>query len=329
MLAVALTAAACGSDDDSSSSDSGTSGESGGAVEGGAIAVSGSSTVEPISVLVAGQFSEANEGAAISVNGPGTGTGFERFCAGETDISDASRPIKDEEAAICADAGIEYTELLVGIDGLSVLTSAGNETVTCLSFEDLYALVGPESLGFGNWTDAADLAAELGSSTDLPDAQLDVFGPGEESGTFDSFVEIVIEDIAEERGQDVTTRPDYNSSANDNVIIDGIAGSDSSLGWVGYAFYVENSDSVAALEVDGGEGCVAPTDETISNNEYPISRNLYIYVNNAKAVENPALAEFVDYYLSDEGIANVSAAGYVQLAAAELELTRAAWAEIG
>ena len=213
--------------------------------------------------------------------------------------------------------------------GSPCLRRSTTRPLTCLNFEDLYALIGPESLGFGNWADAADLAAELGSSTELPDAQLQVFGPGEESGTFDSFVEIVIEDIAETRDQDPTTRPDYDSSANDNVIIDGVAGSDTSLGWVGYAFFIENSDTVVALEVDGGGGCVAPTDETISSNEYPISRNLYIYVNNARAAGNPLLADFVDYYLSDEGMANVSTAGYVPLAPEDLEATRAAWAEIG
>jgi len=327
LLGLALVAAACGSDDSGGSSAS-SDGEGGGA-QGDAIVVSGSSTVEPISALVAEQFSAANDGFAVAVDGPGTGTGFERFCSGETDISDASRTIKDEEAAICEEAGIEYTELLIAIDGLSVLTSVNNDAVSCLNFEDLYALVGPESLGVENWADAQELAAELGSSTTLPDASLSVFGPGEESGTFDSFVEIVIEDIAEARGQDPTTRPDYDSSANDRVIIEGIAGSDTSLGWVGYAFFVENSDTVAALEVDGGDGCVAPTDETISSNEYPISRNLYIYVNNDKAATNPALVDFVDYYLSAEGIANVSMAGYVQLADSDLETTRSTWAEVG
>ena len=201
----------------------------------------------------------------------------------------------------------------------------------CLSFEDIYALVGPESTGFTNWSDADDLAAELGASNaPYPDVPLDVFGPGEESGTFDSFVEIVLEGIAEERGQeDPSPRPDYQSSPNDNVIIEGVARSDSSLGWVGYAFFVENQGTVKPFQVDGGEGCVEPTDETISSGEYPIARDLYIYVNKAKAEGNPALAAFIDYYLSDDGLAAVGEAGYVDLAADDIDATRAAWEESG
>src|SRR5690606_7699885 len=160
----------------------------------------------------------------------------------------------------------------------------------------IYALTGPESQGFDSWADAQDIATELGSSTELPDAPLDIVGPGEESGTFASFVELVIEEFNEDRGQDATTRPDYQSSADDNVIIQGIQGSDTSFGWVGFAFANE-TEGVKVLEVDGGDGCVAPTPETIADNSYPVSRPLFIYVNKAKAEENPALAAWVDLYL--------------------------------
>ncbi len=266
VLALAVVAAACGGDDDDSdttAADGGgdtTAADAGGEGElAGSITISGSSTVEPISALVGQQFSDANPGVAVTVDGPGTGDGFQLFCSGETDISDASRPISEEEIALCGDAGIEYLELQVAIDGLSVLTNPANTALSCLTFADMYALVGPESTGFGSWSDANDLAVELGGNGGFPDAELVITAPGEESGTYDSFVEFVVADLAEERGQEEVTRPDYTASPNDNVIIEGIEGSESSFGWVGFAFYVANQEAVKAFEVDGGEGCVAPT----------------------------------------------------------------------
>jgi phosphate transport system substrate-binding protein len=299
-----------------------------------AVVISGSSTVEPISSIVTEDFAAANPGFEFSVDGPGTGDGFARFCAGETDISDASRAISDEEVAACEEAGIPWVELKIGVDGISVLTSTANDAVGCLSFLDLYALLGPESQGLDEWSAANnladELAAELGdefgvSNAPYPDEPLEVTAPGEESGTYDSFLELVFEDIAEVRGTEPVARPDYTPSGDDNVIIQGISGSDTSLGWVGFAFYEENPEAVRAVEVDGGDGCVAPTAETIASNEYPISRDLFIYVNTDKAAENPALVEFVDYYLSDQGVAAVEEAGYIPLTADALEESRAAW----
>lgn len=298
----------------------------------GTLTISGSSTVEPITSIVAEDFKAANPDVSYSVDGPGTGDGFALFCDGETDISDASREIKDEEATLCADNGINFVGLKVGIDGLSVMTSPANDAVSCLSFLDLYALLGPESQGLDTWSAANDLATELGSLSGFgsshgpyPDAPLDVTAPGEESGTYDSFVELAIAGIAGEREQDAVTRPDYTASGDDNVIVAGIAGSDSSLGWVGFAFADQNSDNVKSLEVDGGDGCVAPTPETIASGDYPLSRPLFIYVNTDKAAASPALAAFVDYYLSDAGIAAVTEADYVALDSGELEATRTAW----
>lgn len=293
------------------------------------IHISGSSTVEPISSLVAEQFKSEHPEIGITVDGPGTGDGFELFCNGETDISDASRPIKPEEVEACDSNGVEYVELKIGIDGISVLTSVDNDSVECVDNEAMYALVGPESIGFTTWSDANNLADELGSiDTDLPDETLVITGPGEESGTYDTFVELVIEDIADERGEDAITRPDYTSSPNDNVIIEGIQSSPSSFGWVGYAFYQENTDVVSALAVADENGtCVDPTPETIASGEYPLSRPLFIYVNTERAATNPDVSEFVDHYLSDEGIAAVGEAGYVDLAAGELEATRVAWGQ--
>jgi phosphate transport system substrate-binding protein len=301
--------------------------EEGAAVSGdlsGTIAISGSSTVEPISVRVQELFNEQAPDVNITVDGPGTGDGFQLFCDGETDISDASRAIADDEIATCEENGIEYTELQVGIDGIAVMTDDVNEAITCLSFEQLYGIVGPESTGFGSWADANDLITELGGEGDLPDAPLDIYGPGEESGTYDSFVEIVLEDLAEERGQDAVTRPDYNPSADDNVIIQGIQSADTTFGWVGFAF-AENAPEVKILEVDGGEGCVLATPETIADNSYPISRPLFIYVNNAKAAESEALTAFVDFYLQEGLDTAASEVGYVALAEDAKEEVRSAW----
>ncbi|MDQ3738904.1 MAG: substrate-binding domain-containing protein, partial [Actinomycetota bacterium] len=292
----------------------------------GSVVVSGSSTVEPISIAVSEKFNGENPNVEVSVDGPGTGDGFELFCNGETDINDASSKVSPEQEETCAGNDIEFIELQVGNDGIAMMTNTANETVECLSFADIYALIGPESQGFGSWTDAQELATELGSETELPDASLDIVGPGEESGTFSSFVEIVIENYNEDRGADATTRPDYQASPDDNVIIQGIQGSESSLGWVGFAFARDAAD-VKVLEVSDAEGgeCIAPTDETIADNSYPISRPLFIYVNAAKAEENPALQAYVDYYLSDEGIASVGEVGYVNLADEDLEATRTVW----
>jgi phosphate transport system substrate-binding protein len=294
----------------------------------GDVVVSGSSTVQPISQAVAEAFNATQPNVAISVDGPGTGDGFKLFCQGETDISDASRKIHDDEAKTCADAGIEYVELKVAIDGLSVLTSINDSTgITCLSYADLYALVGPESEGFDNWNKGQAIATELGSTTTLPDAPLAISGPGEESGTYDYFVEQIITPNTEARGVEAQTRKDYNSSPNDNVIIEGIAGSDTSLGWVGYAYAEENLDKVKFFEVAKEPGkCVAPTKETIASNEYPLSRDLFIYVNKAKAADNPAVSAFVDYYLADGTIATANeTVGYVDLAEDVLAESRTTW----
>ncbi|HSW43606.1 MAG TPA: substrate-binding domain-containing protein, partial [Patescibacteria group bacterium] len=251
----------------------------------GSIVVSGSSTVEPIAAGVAAMFKEANPDWYYQVEGPGTGDGFARFCNGETDIATASRKIKDVEAADCAAAGIEYVELRVAFDGLAVITNVNNTAVSCLGFADIYALVGPESTGFGRWSDAAAIAAELGSNTVFPAADLVITGPGEESGTYDSFVELVLEDIADARGQEAETRPDYISTANDNVIVEGITTNPTSFGWVGLAFAQVNADKVRKISIsaDVNGSCVAPTAETVSDGTYPIARPLYIYVNKAKA----------------------------------------------
>jgi phosphate transport system substrate-binding protein len=326
-LAAAFAVAACGGGATASPSASAPAG--GGGVS-GSIAISGSSTVEPISTGVAELFKEANPDFNYKIEGPGTGDGFKRFCAGETDISDASRKIKDEEAEACKTAGIEYVELKIAYDGLTIMTNPANTAIACLSFADLYALTGPESTGFDTWAKAAPLAKELGSNTVLPEAPLVITGPGEESGTFDTYVELALTKIGQGRKIDpITTRPDYTASANDNAIIEGVAGSDTSLGWVGFAFAEENADKVKELEVskDTNGTCVAPTAQTIADGSYPLARSLYIYVNKAKAAENPAVTGYVDYYLTEGTISKVlEVVPYVNLPASELDATRSAWA---
>jgi phosphate transport system substrate-binding protein len=328
MLTMAVMLGACSSNPDRSEPAGGGGADGEGLT--GEIVASGSSTVEPITSIALEDFTAQEPDVTYSVDGPGTGDGFALFCEGETDISNASRAINEEEVATCEENAVSYVELQIGIDGLSVITSPENADVTCLSFGDLYALLGPESQGFENWADANDLAEQIGSDfgethAPYPDAELVITAPGEESGTFDSFVELVIADVAEARSEDETTRPDYQTSADDNVIIENVAGSASSLGWVGYAFAAESTDSVKLLEVDGGEGCIPPTPETIASNEYPVSRPLFIYVNAAEAEARPELAAFVDYYLSDEGLAAVTEADYVALNAESLAATRDAW----
>jgi phosphate transport system substrate-binding protein len=330
MTAATLVLAACSSNPDNGSTAPGASTGGNGDELSGNIVISGSSTVEPITSIVLEDFNAANPGVDGSVDGPGTGDGFALFCDGDTDISDASRAIHDDEAAACEANGINFIELKIAIDGLSVITSPDNTAVSCLSFGDLYALLGPESTGFDSWSDADALAGEIGADfgeihAPYPDQELVVTAPGEESGTFDSFVELVLGDPIEARGSEETTRPDYQTSADDNVIVENIAGAAGSLGWVGFAFADESSDQVKSLEVDGGDGCVAPTPETIASGEYPIARPLFIYVNADEAAARPELAAFVDYYLSDEGIAAVSEADYVALDADALSETRAAW----
>jgi phosphate transport system substrate-binding protein len=322
-IGLLLIAACGGGAGDSTASTTETSSTGGSA--GNTIVVSGSSTVEPITALVAESFMGSNSAVGITVEGPGTGDGFARFCAGETDISDASRPIREEEAAECEAAGIEYIELHVATDGLTVITSPENGDVSCLNFGDLYSLLGPESEGFATWSDADALAQEVGGNGGFPDAPLVVTAPGEESGTYDTFVELVLADLAEERGADEAARADYQASANDNVIIDNVSANPTSLGWVGYAFFAENSAALKAVEVDGGDGCVAPTQESIASFDYPLSRPLFIYVSLNRLAENPALGEFVDFYLSPEGISAVSEAGYVELSDEEFAGTVEVW----
>lgn len=329
-LAAVLVLGACSSSDEDA--DTGTDG--GGDAAAGTVNVTGSSTVAPVSTRVAELFEESGNAATVNVDGPGTGDGFVVFCEGDADVTGASRPIDEEESAACEEAGIEYIELEIAIDGLAVLTNPAN-SVECLSFADMYALVGPESQGFSTWADGQEIATALGSETELPDAPLDITAPGEESGTYDSFVELVIEEAGAARVEEglitedevAQTRPDYQSSAEDNIIIQGIQGSESSFGWVGLAFAEEAGDTVKLLSVSAepnGE-CIAPTEETVGDGSYPIARPLFIYVNAESAESNQAVADYVDFFLSADGIAAVSDVGYVQVPEETLTASTTVW----
>jgi phosphate transport system substrate-binding protein len=328
-LSFALLAAAC-STSNPNPPGGGSTGTGSTGVQ-GSVKVSGSSTVLPISQLVAEQFSNQNPAVQISVDGPGTTDGFVLFCKGQTAINDASRQIEPEEAKACKSAGVQSLELPIAYDGITVMTNPANTAIDCLSKADLYALIGPESKGFTSWSDANALDKELGGAGNFPNMPLDLVGPGQESGTWGSFIDLALKDIG---APDDTTRPDYQSSANDNVIIQGVEGSNSSLGWVGFAYAEENAQNVKILGVSpdedksgqGSSDCVTPSRETISNQTYPLSRTLYIYVNKAMAQSDPAVSAFVDYYMSDTGISqDVQQVGYVDLPSEKIQSSQQLW----
>ena len=324
LAVLALVSAACGDD--------GGGTGNGPVDEGltGSVTVSGSSTVEPISSLVAELFNEPNPDVDITVQGPGTGDGFELFCKGEIDIADASRPIDEDEVAACADGGIEYQELEVALDGITVMVNSAS-SIECLSMADLYAIFGPESDGIDSTTAANALSKEVGGDGTMPSQDLEVTAPGEESGTYDAFIDLVgLEDTALENGvaEDAAAalRPDYQSSGNDNVIIQAMEGSPNAIGFVGFAFAEGAGDQVKEVGIDAGDGCVAPTQDTIADGSYPLSRSLFIYPNVATAGDDAALKAFVDYYLTDDGLTlAVEEAKYIALPADRQEATRSAW----
>ncbi|RMH14635.1 MAG: PstS family phosphate ABC transporter substrate-binding protein [Gemmatimonadetes bacterium] len=265
----------------------------------GAVAIDGSSTVFPVSEAMAEEFQALNRGVRVTVGFSGTGGGFKRFCAGELDISDASRPIKDSEAAICAENGVEYVEVPVAWDGLSVMVNPQNDFVDCLTVEDLKRIWEPGSQ-VRTWRDVRP---------EWPDEEIALYGPGVDSGTFDYFTEEIV-------GETDASRGDYQASEDDNILVQGIAGDRYALGYFGYAYYVENTDKLKLVAVDGGEGCVAPSKETIESGTYkPLSRPLLIYVSR-RAIERPEVAAFVEFYLT-HAPELVPSTGYVALSPEE------------
>ena len=283
--ALVLTLSACGGGDAGESS--GTDGASSAS---GSVSVDGSSTVFPMSVAAQELLSEENPDVQVAVAESGTGGGFEAFCGDQTDISNASRPIEEDEVAVCEEAGIEYTELQVATDALTMVVHP-DLAVDCLTTDEIVALWGPQSTAT-NWQDI---------NPEFPDQEISLFGPGTDSGTYDYMAADVIGDESE------ATRTDYEASEDDNVLVQGVAGTEGATGYFGFTYYEQNADSLKALEIDNGDGCVAPSAETAQAGEYtPLARPLFIYVNNAKYNDNEAVSAYVDFYIENlEQIAEV------------------------
>ena len=272
----------------------------------GTIEIDGSSTVFPVSEAVAEEFGKIHSDVRVNVGVSGTGGGFKRFTVGETDISDASRPIKDAEAQQAADNGIEYYPLRVAMDGLSVMVSPENDFVECLSTDQLKMIWEPEST-VEKWSDV---------DPSWPDSKIALYGPDTDSGTFDYFTEEIM-------GEAQVSRADYTASADDNVLVQGIAGGKYSLGYFGYAYYQENMDKLKLVAVDSGNGCVLPNSESIENGTYsPLSRPLFIYVSK-QSMERPEVKAFVEFYL-DNAAELSQEVGYIKLGDAEYASNREA-----
>ena len=289
-VASALLLAACGGGD---------SGAEGGDQIAGQVVIDGSSTVFPIAEAVAEEFQIANQGVRVSVGVSGTGGGFARFCNGETDVSNASRPIADDERELCAENGIEFTELPIAIDGLSVIANPGNEFAQCLTVEELERIWEPGST-VDTWRDVR---------AEWPAEEMPLFGPGTDSGTFDYFTETIM-------GEGGASRTDFQASEDDNILVQGVAGDTYAMGYLGYAYLVENRDRLKVLAVDGGDGCVEPTDETIDNGTYtPLSRPIFIYVKH-QALQRPEVRAFMEFAL-ENAPEIVPSTGYLALSAEE------------
>ena len=274
-------------------------GDAGGAEGGGRIQIDGSSTVYPVSQAMAEEFmmSEAGRGTRVTVSQSGTGGGFQRFCAGETEISDASRPIKESERDLCDQNGVEPVEMEIAMDGITVAVNPSNDFVQCLTVEELRRI----------WQPGSEVQMWSDIRSEWPNREIKMYGPGTDSGTFDYFTEAIM-------GEEDASRQDYTASEDDNVLVQGVAGDPGSLGYFGYAYYEQNTNQVKAVEIDSGNGCVAPTRGTIASGEYaPLSRPMFIYVKGS-ALSRAEVQEFVRFYMnSAEEL--VPAAGYVPLEA--------------
>ena len=300
MVAAALVAVACGSDSEAATQPAAVV-EGQGIALSGTIEIDGSSTVFPITEAVAEEFTKVAPEVRVNVGVSGSGGGFKRFTVGEIDISDASRQIKENEAAAAEENGIEYLEFLVGVDGLSVLVSPKNDFVECLTVDQLHELWKPDSL-VQHWSDL---------DPSWPDRKVNLYGPGTDSGTFDYFTEEV-------NGETGLSRADYTASEDDNVLVQGIRGDRNALGYFGYSYYAENKDKLKLVAVDSGRGCMIPSVEAISDGTYsPLSRPLFIYVSRA-SLERPEVKAFVEFYM-ENGAELTAEVGYVPLSAQDYQ----------
>ncbi|MEY3071979.1 MAG: hypothetical protein RLZZ353_175 [Actinomycetota bacterium] len=271
----------------------------------GSIEIDGSSTVAPLTDAIAEEYAAVQPDVIVNLSVSGTGGGFERFCGtGDTQFSNASRPIKQSEAELCASNGIEFTEIRVGTDALTMVTSPDTpDTVACLTTDEIVKIFGPE--GVDTW-DQVNPA--------FPNVAISIYAPDTDSGTYDFMLSDIL-DIEE-------SRQDYNSSADDNIISQGVSGTPGSWGFFGFAYYINNTDAFTALEYDGGDGCVAPSVETAQDGTYLATRPLFVYVRN-DALEDPAVADFATFYLETVNDV-IDEVGYIPATDAELAEARAA-----
>jgi phosphate transport system substrate-binding protein len=287
---LALGAAACGDDDDSGG-DGGGGGGGGSDSLSGNIKIDGSSTVAPFAQAAQELFNEENPNVKITVGTSGTGGGFEKFCAGETDISDASREIKeDEEAPICKKGGVTYAAIQVANDGIAVVTNPDLK-VDCLTVDQLKQL----------WNKGSKVQSLSDIDPSLPDTKLTLFGPDTDSGTFDFFTDQI-------NGEEGVSREDYQPSADDNVLVQGVSGSEGGLGYFGFSYYEQNQDKLGLVKVgESADKCVAPSTEAIQSGEYaPLSRPLFMYPSE-KSLARPEVKAFMDYVIENyETIAEAS-----------------------
>jgi phosphate transport system substrate-binding protein len=273
--ALGIGVAACGDDD------------GGGGDLSGTISIDGSSTVQPFAEAAGELFKEENSGIDVTVGAAGTSGGFEKFCAGETDISDASRPIEPEEEKLCQEGGVEYTEVQVANDGIAIVTNPAVE-ISCLTVDQLAQLWEPDS-EITNYSQLGD-DAETGEA--LPDVDVSLYGPGTDSGTFDYFTEEIV-------GEEGASRDDYQPSEDDNVLVQGVAGDSAGLAYFGFSYYEQNQDQLNLVSVDAGDGCVAPDATTIQDGSYtPLARPLFMYPA-AKALERPEVEGFMNYVVDN------------------------------
>jgi phosphate transport system substrate-binding protein len=270
----------------------------------GTVSVDGSSTVFPITEAMAEEFRKVEASVRVTVGISGTGGGFKRFTVGETDISDASRPIDPSEAEIAKQNGIEYIELPVAFDGLSVLVNPKNDFVSSMTVAELKRLWEPES-SVHRWSDIRPA---------WPNREIHLYGPGTDSGTFDYFTQAI-------NGKEKASRPDFSASEDDNVLVQGISGDVDALGYFGFAYYAENKERLKLVAIDGGGGPMLPSAATITDGSYqPLSRPIFIYVNK-KAAARPEVQAFVRFYLT-QAKNLVEQVGYVPLQDQVYELDR-------
>jgi phosphate transport system substrate-binding protein len=273
-VVLALGVAACGGDDDD---DGGGDGN-----VSGSISIDGSSTVQPFAEAAAELFNEENPDVNITVGAAGTSGGFEKFCAGETDISDASRPIEPEEEKLCQEGGVEYTEVQVANDGISVVSNPALE-ISCLTVDQLKQLWADDTV-----SNYSDLGEDADTGQPLPDVDVSLYGPGTDSGTFDYFTEEI-------NGEEGVSRKEYQPSEDDNVLVEGVAGDENGSGYFGFSYYEQNQDSLNLISVDDGNGCVAPSVETIQSGEYsPLARPIFMYPS-TEAMQKPEVEAFMQF----------------------------------